>query len=155
MPTTVREANEVAKRPHTSGLGYALIIVYVILSLAATMRAVYQIIAKFDEAPLAYSLSLMSGIVYIVATIALLRRTGVWRTVGIAALIFELAGVLVVGTLSLTMPEWFAHPSVWSWYGAGYGWVPLVLPIVGLIWLLRVDSKGARSARSVTETDPA
>src|SRR5690606_34406283 len=121
-------------------------IVYVILSLAATMRAVYQIIAKFDEAPLAYSLSLMSGIVYIVATIALLRRTGVWRTVGIAALIFELAGVLVVGTLSLTMPEWFAHPSVWSWYGAGYGWVPLVLPIVGLIWLLRVDSKGARSA---------
>src|SRR5690606_30228922 len=97
----------------------------------------YQIITKFDEAPLAYSLSLLSGVVYIIATFALIRRTHVWRTVGIVALAFELAGVVIVGTLSLTAPELFAHPSVWSWYGAGYGCVPLVLPILGLIWLSR------------------
>jgi hypothetical protein len=24
---------------------------------------------------------------------------------------------------------------VWSWYGIGYGFVPLVLPIFGLAWL--------------------
>ena len=128
--------------PRTDGLGRVLITVYLILALAATLRAVYQIVAKFDEAPLAYSLSLVSGVVYIVATISLVRRTGVWRTVGISALLFELAGVLIVGTLSLTHPELFDHPSVWSWYGAGYGWVPLVLPILGLIWLLRSDTSG-------------
>lgn len=138
--------------PHTSGLGYALITVYLILALAATLRAVYQIIAKFDEAPLAYSLSLVSGLVYIVATIALVKRTGAWRTVAWVALIFELAGVLVVGTLSLTHPELFAHPSVWSWYGAGYGWVPLVLPILGMIWL-RIDRGSSWPGRRSTAAD--
>lgn len=138
--------------PHTSGLGYALITVYLILALAATLRAVYQIIAKFDEAPLAYSLSLVSGLVYIVATIALVKRTGAWRTVAWVALIFELAGVLVVGTLSLTHPELFAHPSVWSWFGAGYGWVPLVLPILGMIWL-RIDRGSSWPGRRSTAAD--
>lgn len=147
MPGTEIESSATPV-PHTSGLGYALITVYLVLALAATLRAVYQIIAKFDEAPLAYSLSLLSGLVYIVATVALVKRTGVWRTVAWVALAFELAGVLIVGTLSLTHPQLFGHPSVWSWYGAGYGWVPLVLPILGMIWL-RIDRRGAGASRDV------
>ncbi len=125
------------EQPRTSGLGRVLITVYLILALAATLRAVYQIIAKFDEAPLAYTLSLVSGLVYILATLALLKRTGGWRIVAWVALTFELAGVLIVGTLSLTLPELFAHDSVWSFFGSGYLFVPLVLPILGMIWLRR------------------
>lgn len=144
MPVPNQVSAEV--EPRTSGLGYVLITVYLILALAATLRAVYQIITKFDEAPLAYALSLVSGLVYIVATMALVKRTGAWRIIGILALGFELAGVLVVGTLSITHPELFDHPSVWSWYGAGYGWVPLVLPIIGLVWLLRPARAADRAA---------
>lgn len=131
--------------PRTSALGRVLITVYLVLALAATLRAVYQIISKFDEAPLAYSLSLLSGLVYIVATVALLKREGVWRTLAWVALIFEFAGVLVVGTLSLTHPELFAHPSVWSWFGSGYLFVPLALPVIGMIWL-RGDAVAQRAA---------
>ncbi|NLB47259.1 MAG: hypothetical protein GX814_05915 [Microbacteriaceae bacterium] len=114
-----------------------LITVYLILALAATLRAVYQIIAKFDEAPLAYSLSLVSGLVYIVATVALLKRTGVWRVVAWVALLFEFVGVIVIGALSLILPALFAHDSVWSYFGSGYLFVPLVLPVLGMIWLRR------------------
>lgn len=114
-----------------------LITVYLILAIGATLRAVYQIIAKFDEAPLAYTLSLLSGLVYVVAAVALIKRTGTWRTVAWVTLIFEFAGVLIVGTLSLLVPELFAHPSVWSWFGAGYLMVPLVLPVLGMVWLRR------------------
>lgn len=124
-------------QPRTDGLGRVLITVYLILALAATLRAVYQLIAKFDEAPVAYTLSLISGLVYVVATVALIRRDGVWRTVAWAALAFEFAGVLVVGVLSLTIPAWFAHDSVWSFFGANYLWIPLVLPVLGMIWLRR------------------
>lgn len=128
----------VAAETRTGGLGRVLIAVYLILALAATLRAVYQLISKFDEAPLAYSLSLMSGLVYIVATIALLKRgRGLWRKIAWCALIFELAGVLVVGTLSLTLPSLFGHDSVWSYFGSGYLFVPLVLPVLGMIWLRR------------------
>ena len=155
MSATEIEARAATRKPRTSALGYAIIVVYLILSLAATLRAVYQIISKFDEAPVAYSLSLLSGIVYIVATIALVKRTGIWRRIGIAALLFELVGVLVVGTLSIVLPEWFNHPSVWSWYGAGYGWVPLILPIVGLIWLFRGEGADNADASERVKADPA
>lgn len=132
------------------GAGRVLIMVYLVLAAAATFRSLYQILTKFDEAPLAYTLSAVSGVVYIVASIALMKRRGVWRTIAWASLIFELAGVLIVGTLSFVVPEWFAHPSVWSWYGAGYLWIPLVLPILGLSWLARERAAAASSGREVT-----
>lgn len=119
------------------GLGRVLISVYLVLAIAATFRSVYQIITKFDEAPLAYSLSALAGVVYIVATIALIKRRGIWRTIAWAALLFELCGVLIVGVLSIVMPQLFGHPSVWSFFGSGYLFIPLVLPIAGLLWLSR------------------
>lgn len=134
-----------------SGAGRVLIAVYLVLAAAATFRSMYQILTKFDEAPIAYSLSAVAGVVYVVASIALMKRTGVWRTVAWASLIFELTGVLVVGTLSLLAPQWFAHPSVWSWFGAGYLGIPLVLPILGLTWLAR-ERRALRAASGVTET---
>lgn len=133
-----------ARGDRMSGLGRVLIVVYIVLALAATFRSVYQILTKFDEAPLAYSLSAVSGVVYIVATIALIKRgRGAWRWIAWAALSFELAGVLVVGTLSLVSPELFAHPSVWSVFGQGYGFIPLVLPVLGLVWLSREGKRAA------------
>lgn len=139
-----------------AGLGRVLITVYLILALAATFRAVYQLISKFDEAPLAYSLSLLSGLVYIVATVALLKRGQgrVWRTVAWCALGFELAGVLIVGALSLILPDLFAHDSVWSYFGRGYLFVPLVLPALGMIWL-RQDAANANANGNGSSEDPS
>lgn len=123
-----------------TGLGSALISVYAILAIAATFRSIYQIATKFEEAPVAYVLSAMAALVYIVATVALIGRGRVWRLVARVAITFELIGVLVVGVLSLAAPSLFGHPSVWSWFGMGYVFIPLVLPILGLIWLAR-DAK--------------
>ena len=70
-----------------------------------------------------------------------MRRTGHWRTGAWAALLFEFAGVIIVGSLSLVIPAWFAHDSVWSFFGMNYFWIPLVLPVLGMIWLRR-DARG-------------
>ena len=140
----VAEAKNAQKGPkpsRTTGLGRVIITVYGILALAATVRAVYQILSKFNEAPEAYILSLVSGLIYVVATFSLSSaKRGAWM-VSLWAVGIELIGVLVVGTLSLTHPEVFAHPSVWSGFGEGYGYIPLVLPIVGLWWLYRNRSE--------------
>ncbi|MGX5681247.1 hypothetical protein [Schumannella luteola] len=119
------------------GVGRVLIAVYAVLALAATARSVYQIATKFDEAPVAYVLSLVAGVVYIVATVALLGRGRTWYFVAWAAIVVELAGVLVVGLLSLLDPALFAHPAVWSYFGIGYLFIPLVLPVLGILWLRR------------------
>jgi hypothetical protein len=117
------------------GVGRLLIAVYAILALGATARSFVQIVERFDEAPLAYSLSAVSAVVYIVATVALIVPGRAWYVVAWVTICFELVGVLVVGTLSITHPELFAHASVWSYFGRGYVFVPLVIPILGLIWL--------------------
>lgn len=116
----------------SSGPGRLLISIYAIFALAATARSVYQLATKFGEAPLAYSLSAVSALVYILATVALARGLSKFATY---ALFFELIGVVVVGTLSIVLPADFHHASVWSYFGAGYACVPLVLPIWGLWWL--------------------
>ncbi len=123
-------------RPRMTGIGRVLVIVYAIMALGATGRSFVQIAERFDEAPLAYTLSAVSAIVYIVATLALVfaGRRG-WYIVAWVAIVFELVGVLVIGTLSLLAPDLFAHPTVWSWFGSGYVFVPLVLPFLGLWWL--------------------
>jgi hypothetical protein len=108
--------------------------VYGIFALSATARASFQLLTKFEEAPLPYVLSAVSALVYILATIALARNN---RSLAMGAVVFELAGVLIVGTLSLLLPDQFQHPSVWSLYGLGYGCIPIALPIWGLWWLRR------------------
>ena len=117
------------------GVGRVLIAVYAILALAATARSLVQIVEHFDVAPVAYTLSAVAGIVYIVATIALIRRGRTWYRVAWITITFELVGVLVVGTLSILDPELFPANSVWSFYGMGYVFIPLVLPILGMVWL--------------------
>lgn len=119
------------------GIGRVLIAVYAVLALAATARSLFQIATKFDEAPVAYTLSLVAGLVYLVATVALLGKGRTWYLVAWVAIVIELAGVLVVGTLSLLVPSLFAHPAVWSYFGIGYVFIPLVLPVLGILWLRR------------------
>ena len=121
-----------------TGVGRVLVVVYAIMALAATGRSAVQILEDWDNAPLAYALSAASALVYILATVALVKSDARgWYTVAWIAISFELVGVLVVGTLSLTHPELFSHDAtVWSGYGYGYFWVPLVLPFVGIWWLV-------------------
>ncbi|TNC22846.1 hypothetical protein [Amycolatopsis alkalitolerans] len=120
-----------------TGPGRVLVAVYAIFALAATARAAVQIATKFHEAPLAYVLSAVAGVIYIVATVALGRRGSTSWRVALVCLSIELLGVLTVGTLSVVDSEAFPDATVWSGYGEGYFFIPLVLPVIGLLWLRR------------------
>ena len=119
-----------------SPLGNArvLVVVYGVLALAAVGRSGYQLATRFSEAPFAYGLSALAALVYVVATIALARGN---RLIALWAMTFELVGVLTVGTLSTANSELFPRDTVWSHFGAGYLWVPLALPIIGMWWLVK------------------
>jgi cytochrome bd-type quinol oxidase subunit 2 len=133
-------------RSTRSGPGIVLVAVYALLALAATGRSVLQITEYFSRAPLAYVLSALAAVIYVVATVALARgdRTS-WR-VALVAISVELAGVLVVGLASYLWPEAFPDRTVWSHFGSGYGFVPLVLPVLGLLWLRRTGATAGRSS---------
>jgi len=130
-------AGPASPAPTATGPGRLLVALYGLFALAATSRAGVQLGTRLHEAPLAYLLSAFSGVVYVVATVALARRGSGARRVAWAAVSVELAGVLVVGTLSVLLPGDFPRATVWSGYGVGYGCVPLLLPFAGLWWLRR------------------
>ena len=123
--------------PRNAGPGRLLVAVYAIFALAATARAAFQILTKFDHAPLAYLLSAFAAVVYIVATVGLGRSGSTAYKVSVAAVGVEMAGVLAVGIFGLVDPSALPDDTVWSGFGSGYGYVPLVLPMVGLWWLYR------------------
>lgn len=130
-----------AGRSRREQVGFFLLLLYGFFALAAGVRSLYQVIVLFDEAPLAITLSVVSCAVYLVAFTQLRRRTpNAWR-IAVATSAFELVGVLVVGAISLVWPELFPRPTVWSRFGLGYGFVPLVLPMAGLAWLTRPETR--------------
>ena len=124
----------------SSGPGRPLTAVYAVFAVAASARAGLQLATRFGEAPVAYLLSALAAGIYVVATVALLRS---WQNVAVVAVLVELVGVLAVGTLSYADRAAFPDQTVWSGYGSGYGYVPLVLPVLGLVWLRRAREGSA------------
>ncbi len=131
--------SERAVRATNQGFGRVLVVIYAIFAIGATSRSVIQIAGRFDEAPIAYSLSALAAVVYIVATIALARGNRTSRKVAYVAVGIEMAGVLIIGAISVIFPEAFPRATVWSNFGSGYLFIPLVLPPVALWWLRRTE----------------
>jgi len=116
------------------GFGRMVVAIYAVFALSASARSLYQLATKAAEAPIAYGLSALAGVIYIVATVTLATNR---RRLATAAIGFELIGVIVVGLLTVFDAALFPDATVWSDFGAGYGYVPLVLPLIGLAWVLK------------------
>ena len=122
-------------RDLSSGPGRVLVFAYGVFAVAATGRSLVQLGTHADRAPLAYSLSLLAAVIYLVATVALARGDRMSVRIARVAITIELVGVLTVGLVSYLVPSEFPDKTVWSHFGAGYGYFPLILPILGLLWL--------------------
>ncbi len=128
------------------GPGRLIVSLYGLFTVAAGSRSLYQLIAQYDRAPLSYVLSAVSAVVYAFILVTLVRGGESARRVAMVCCAAELAGVLVVGTLTIVTPSAFHDQTVWSYYGADYLFIPLVLPVTGIAWLRR-----AAAARPVGE----
>jgi len=123
--------------PRNRGIGMLIITAYGIFAISSFARALYQIVVHFEDSPVAYLLSAFAAAVYIVATVALAQRGHTAWLVALVAVLVEMAGVIGIGLWTVLDPELFNEATVWSHFGQGYGYIPLILPFVGLFWLLR------------------
>lgn len=124
-------------RSTSSGPGRVIVAIYAVFAVAATSRASYQIATKFSDAPVPYLLSAFAAVVYVAATVALARSGPLARRIALVACSVELVGVVVVGALTSLDVGSFPDDTVWSYFGRGYLFIPLVLPMLGLSWLRR------------------
>lgn len=116
-------------------LGFVLTVSYPLLAVSTGVRALFQLFLKEGVVNyLAPTLSLVAAVCYLTATIGFAyRRRAAWR-LSVGVLLFETALTLVVGTLSLIIPEEIGR-TVWRHFGADYGYFPLFQPAIGLVWL--------------------
>lgn len=136
-------AAPVRTRPKTSSVWVTVIgIAYTVLAVAALSRSAYQAATGVatGRAVVAVALSAVAGVVYLIAAIALRRATPRSIRLGRCCLYVELIGVVVVSVVELASGG-FGRSAVWSGFGVGYGYLPVLLPIVGL-WLNR-PARGA------------
>ena len=134
-PSPASPETAVPRESTKTGPGRLLVAVYGLFALSATARAVVQIATKFSHAPVAYLLSAFAGLVYIVATVTLTNGSPLARKIALVSCSVEFIGVVAIGTWTIVDPHLFPDATVWSSYGSGYGFVPLVLPVFGLLWL--------------------
>ncbi|MFJ9681508.1 hypothetical protein ACIRP2_26135 [Streptomyces sp. NPDC101194] len=125
------------KRPFDLGTGPGRVLVwfYGVFTVAAASRSIVQMILDFGRAPLAYVLSAVAALVYGFITYSLVRGGEKARRSALVCCAAELLGVLVVGTWTMVEPSAFADATVWSDFGMGYLFIPVILPITGMMWL--------------------
>jgi hypothetical protein len=130
------------RRRLASGPGTLLVWLYGVMVVGAVSRSAYQIATEFDRAPLAYTLSAVAGVVYGFITYTLVRGGERARRAALVCCAAELVGVVTVGLWTLVEPSAFPDATVWSDFGMGYLFIPVLLPVSALVWL--------RKARAAT-----
>ncbi|MER7193132.1 hypothetical protein [Streptomyces flaveolus] len=124
------------------GPGILLVWLYGVMVVGAVSRSAYQIATDFDRAPLAYTLSAVAGVVYGFITYTLVRGGETARRAARVCCAAELVGVLAVGTWTMAEPSVFPDATVWSDFGMGYVFIPVLLPLSALYWLRKVAPHG-------------
>ncbi|MEW2630518.1 hypothetical protein AB0903_02370 [Streptomyces sp. NPDC048389] len=138
--TVTRVAAKDNRTKLVKGPGLLLVWLYGVMSVGAVSRSVYQIIDDFGSAPLAHVLSAVAAVVYAFITYTLVRGGETARKAALVCCAAELAGVLIVGTWTVLEPSAFPDSTVWSAYGMGYVFIPVLLPVTGMLWLRRSRS---------------
>ena len=126
-----------ARKRLIGGPGILLVWLYGVMVVGAVSRSAYQIATEFDRAPLPYTLSALAGVVYGFITYTLVRGGEAARRAALVCCAAELVGVLTVGTWTLVEPSAFPDATVWSDYGMGYLFIPVLLPLSAMYWLRR------------------
>ncbi len=137
---------EVSRQRLISGPGTLLVWLYGVMVVGAVSRSAYQIATEFDRAPLAYSLSAVAGLVYGFITYSLVRGGETARRAALVCCVAELVGVLTVGTWTLVEPSAFPDATVWSDFGMGYLFIPVLLPLSAIYWLRASRSRDGDAA---------
>ncbi|MBX9395960.1 hypothetical protein K4749_20695 [Streptomyces sp. TRM72054] len=141
MTSGEAEVASAAKSRLISGPGMLLVWLYGVMVVGAVSRSVFQIATEFDKAPLAYSLSAVAGVVYGFITYSLVRGGETARRAALVCCGAELLGVLTVGTWTLVEPSAFPDATVWSDFGMGYLFIPVLLPVTAMFWLRRARAE--------------
>jgi hypothetical protein len=106
-----------------------LALLYLFWAVALCSRAIWQYMTRSGDLRPTH-LSLIAGLIYVAIV--------VWAWYGqrkflMLGLVVELMGVLAISIGELRWP--LPYASAWSQFGSGYLYMPIILPILGLLHL--------------------
>ena len=117
------------------GLGRVVMVIFWAFGVWTTANAIIDLF-HLDDEPLGPALTaLLAGLVYLLAALGITHNGKRMRILGWTTVTLELIGPLMVGMMSVGISQLSVSRSAWANCGADYYYLPLIIPIIGLIWL--------------------
>ena len=123
------------------GLGRIVMLIFWLFGLFTTIPAVIYLIRE-TQMPIGPRLvAVLAGVTYLLVALGITHNGKKMRIMAWAALVASLVGPFVMGLFELGIEQVSAVPSAWARFGAYYWYVPLVLPVIGLVWMWRSNPR--------------
>lgn len=129
-------------RTPSLGLGRLVMALFWVFGVIVTLISVKNL-AGDSEAPLGPRfVALLASAVYVIAAVGLTHNGRRMRVIAWASLVISLVGPLIVGVGALGLPsEYSLSFSPWAQFGTTYWGLPLVIPLVGMVWMWWSDPR--------------
>lgn len=123
------------------GLGRIVMVLFWLFGLLTAVPALVALIRATDTPIGPRLIAVLAGLVYLVIAVGITHNGRKMRFIAWAATTVALVGSLITGLFELGTDHAAAVTSAWSRFGADYWYVPLVLPLIGFVWLWRSDPR--------------
>ncbi len=123
------------------GLGRIVMAIFWIFGLLTTVPAVIDLIRDVNSPIGPRLVAVLAGAIYLVIAVGITHNGRKMRLISWAAMIAAFVGPYIMGLFELGVEPVSEVSSAWSHFGAQYWYVPLVLPLVGFVWMWRSNPR--------------
>ena len=129
-------------RPVSLGLGRVVMALFWVMAVVSVLSGTWYLIRE-SAVPIGPRLiAFLAGFVYLAVALGLTHNGRKMRLVAGGGLIISLVAPIIMGLLELGMPATLPSvPSPWANFGADYYYLPLILSVVGLVWMWLSDPR--------------
>ena len=129
------------QRPPSLGLGRIIIAMFWLLGACIFVMAIIDLFHAQGQPWGPRIVALLAGIDYLVAATALTHNGRRMRVVGWVTIALSIAIPIILWVASLGLDELNSARSAWTGLGADFSYLPLVVSIIGLIWMWRSNPR--------------
>lgn len=123
------------RRGPSRGWGRIIIAALWIFAAVVTYTAIADFFTLSSHALGPRLVSVIAALGYIVAAVSLTHNGRRMRVLAWTAIGFEITGVIVTGLIGMEVKEIGEIRNIWANFGAQYGFLPMLVPLVSLVWL--------------------
>ncbi len=129
------------QRPPSLGLGRIIIALFWVLGAWIFVTAILDLFHAQGQPWGPRIVALLAGVDYLIAATALTHNGRRMRLVGWATITLSIAIPVILWVASLGLDELNSARSAWTGFGVDFYYAPLIVSVIGLVWMWRSNPR--------------